>query len=221
MCPGDLGPVSPGTAALGPFPFLFLMAVLEDSPRLGEAREFIRVAQLRRVFSRPRCCCVPMTEKERLPRQADPLPLPDCGRRLQLGSAAQSHLAQGRAGRRGGRNGVPREPPREPSARHLPSRKDWSSPRVRLAVHFAAIPVAAASAGAAVASETVCTPGKLRRASWRARALRDERQWGREKPWQRARGLAPATTCSLTPSCPGWRRAQRSFPVYECIFYKD
>lgn len=93
MCPGDLGPASPGTAALGPFSFLFLTAVLEDSPRLGEAREFIRVAQLRCVLSRPRCCRVPVTEEGRLPRQADPLPPPDCGRRLRLGSAAQSHPA--------------------------------------------------------------------------------------------------------------------------------
>lgn len=75
---------------------------------------------------------------------------------VPLGSAAQSHPAWGEVGRRvdGGERCASGVPKSQVPGTLLP--RDQPSQR---ATRFAAIPVAAASAGAAVASETVCTPG--------------------------------------------------------------
>lgn len=78
---------------------------------------------------------------------------------VPLGSAAQSHPTWGEVGRRVKGSAVPQESPRA-KCQATSSRRDQPSQR---AARFAAIPVAAASAGAAVASETVCTPGSCTR----------------------------------------------------------
>lgn len=131
-------------------------------------------------------------------------PFPGCGRRLSW-EALPRAAPHGEKWKGGSGGALCLRSPPGSKCQATSSRRDQPSQR---AARFAAIPVAAALAGAAVASETVCTPRELR------------------PPWPaRARGAsgsrAGATRAAeLTHPQPGLARSTQ-LPMYECIFYKD
>lgn len=119
---------------------------------------------------------------------------PGCRRRFHWEALprATPHREKWEGGSRGALS--LRSPPRS-KCQATSSCRDQPSQR---AARFAAIPVAAASAGAAVASETVCTPRELH-PPWPARA-----------PGQVAAGLGQPGQLSPPTLSPGWPGAPSS-----------
>lgn len=129
---------APGTAALDPFPSIS-DAGWGHSPHHGKAPEF--VPELRyAVLSHP---CAAAASR-----------FPGCGRRLHW-EALPRATPHGEKWEGGSGGALCLRSPPGSKCQATSSRRDQPS---RRAACFAAIPVAAALAGAAVASETVCVP---------------------------------------------------------------
>lgn len=138
------------------------------------------------------------------PRAAAASRFPGCRRRFHW-EALPRDTPRGEKWEGGSRGALCLRSPSRSKCQATSSLRDQPSQR---AARFAAIPVAAASAGAAVASETVCTPRELQ-PPWPARACG-------------ASGSRAGATRAAEPTCPqpGLARSTQ-LPVYECIFYKD